>query len=268
MATTGYSYQNRASGNLIISGIFFIVSGSLSFILTLLSFWFYIGWFGLFREILVIVASILLIISLGSIGILLPHNKEDIDTSRRWLLIWIILGFVWSFGNLIHPFVSLALLVISVIAGIFAFVRINVVFQILSDTFPSQGKFDSMIYPIFGFYGIVTIIPNIFVSLKLSGFFSLPIFILNILGISISSISFLLLLGVGIMLIQNAQKLAGASFTAVPGVPYAPQIYHKPIEQSGPMVDEKQAVKRFCENCGSKIKMEERFCQNCGNSLT
>ncbi len=268
MTTAAYSYQNRISGNLRNSGIFFIVAGSISFIINLLSLWFYIGWFGLFREILGIIALILLIIAIGSMNILLPQEKDEIESSRRWLLIWVVLGFAWSFGYLIHPLVSVSLLVLSVIARIFALIKLNIVFQTLGDNFQRQERFDSWIFPLYGFFGIVAIVPSIFASLALGEYYTLPSITLTIVGIGISSINLLILIGVGIILIQNSQKILRITLTAIPGVPYAPPIHHKPIStQSGPVKEVQQPEKRFCENCGAKVNLDERFCQNCGHSL-
>ena len=266
MVSAAHSYQRRASTNLKNSGIFLLIAGSVSFILNILSLWIYFGWFGWFREILSIIALILLIVAIGSLKLLLPQNNDEIEICRRWIIIWVVLNFVWSFGYLIHPFVSVSLLVLAVIARIFALAKLNIVFQVLSDTYPNQGRFDSWIYLAYGFFGIAIIIPNIFAALDIAGYFSVPIVVAIVLGLVIRSINFLLLLGVGIMLIQNSQKLLRITLKAIPGVPYAPQIHYDSDSRSGP-IQESEPIRRFCENCGAKIKIDEKFCQNCGYEL-
>ena len=266
MVSTSYSYQNRASSNLRNSGIFLLIAGSISFIVNIISFWFYFSWIGWMREIFGIIALILLIVAIGSMKLLLPQDSEEIETCRRWLVIWVALDFVWSFGYLIHPFVSISFLVLAVIARIFALIKLNIIFQIFSDTYSVQGKFDSWIFPLYGFYGIVTIVPSLFTAMEIAGYYGLSTLALIIIGFVVSAINFLLLLGVGIMLLQNSQKLLMITLRAIPGVPYAPQVPYETGIQSGPTKKPKP-TRKFCENCGAKINFEEKFCQNCGYNL-
>ena len=219
------------------------------------------SYLGIIGKTILTIAMILLGTAIYKIGLSFPTSQNQYDSTRTWLYVYaasILLGYI--------PTIGFVPALIGIIAGIVGILKLNRLFKFISDSVPQQGTMNSWLFPVYAFYGLITVGLAIIIA-----------FILAITGTPIESsaaiasviiygVGVLVAGGVGVVLFRNSKILEDIrqnfDFSTILQR-LAPGEIYQPLEPAKPFQPAK-----FCSSCGDQLIATDKFCPTCGSEVT
>lgn len=226
---------------------------------------------GLVGDAIYAVGLFLLGNAVYNIGMSFPMARNDAHSARKWLFI-----YGGSILFMYIPIIGIVGALPALITGIGCFLKLNGLFKKITQSAPQQGQLDSWVFPLFAFYGLLSVAVIVIAAFALGPSEVQPLGFIIILAVAIAGVGLLVSLGVSFVLYQNSKKLelirqsidfsqlAPAPTPGVYAPAPAPGIYApaQPIQPGSKVQDIK-----FCSNCGSKNLASDKFCPICGATL-
>lgn len=210
--------------------------------------------------ILILISIVFIVFVLTKMLELKPDASTPINTARFGLVFYMILMLVINIVVFfVYPGVAtIVLAVIQAIAQLVGFIALNMAFKSFSELLAPSDKIDSPVFIIYGIYGVLELIMAIIAALVGSWGAIIAVAWIDLI------LSTIVMLGVGIVLILNAEKL----LKSVKGAVIAPTTVSPDVPNAKyKTTPEEPEESIFCSHCGNKLSVSDAFCPKCGAKM-